>query len=268
MLDENRPFYTTAMRTAIVDTADIRPGGEYWPPDCRPLFSTAIVVPYRQREEQLNTFLIYLHNFLRQQRIHYRIILVEQFDQRPFNRAKMFNIGFVYARRLGFPCVVMQDVDLMPIRLGQLYACSRRPRHMCAALDEFRFNLPYRSLFGGAVALQAEQFEAINGMSNVFDGWGGEDDDMFRRLDALAEAKAAEVGREGTTTEESTICRFPREYSEYAMLTHAKEPKSAERYEKLRTGSQRFGTDGLNSLKYEEREYFEHALFTLVSVIT
>lgn len=67
--------------------------GEYWPEDCNPSFSTAIIVPYRNRPKQLQTFLAYFHNYLRKQHIHYRIYIVEQADNKEFNRAKLFNIG-------------------------------------------------------------------------------------------------------------------------------------------------------------------------------
>ena len=46
----------------------------------------------------------------------------------------------------------------------------------------FRYNLPYTGLFGGAIALTSEQFKKVNGFSNVFYGWGGEDDDFYSRL--------------------------------------------------------------------------------------
>lgn len=82
---------------------------------------------------------------------------------------------------------------------------------MCSALDTFRFNLPYRGLFGGVVAIRTEQFRSINGMSNLFEGWGGEDDDFFERLGAR----------------NYEIIRFEPAFSEYIMLRHKHEQVSA-----------------------------------------
>ena len=36
-------------------------------------------------------------------------------------------------------------------------------------------------LIGGALLLKPDEFERVNGFSNQFYGWGGEDDDMFKR---------------------------------------------------------------------------------------
>ena len=36
-------------------------------------------------------------------------------------------------------------------------------------------------MFGGVTAFTAEQFKNANGFSNLFYGWGGEDDDIYNR---------------------------------------------------------------------------------------
>ena len=41
--------------------------------------------------------------------------------------------------------------------------------------------LPYASIFGGVGSFTREHFERINGFSNMFWGWGGEDDDLYTR---------------------------------------------------------------------------------------
>lgn len=167
IIRENKFLYKKPYTETLIDGHDIRMGGEYIPSNCAPKFSTAIIVPYRNREKQLEKFLIYIHNYLRKQQIHYRLFIVEQYDQKPFNRAMLFNIGSIYATQYDFPCIILHDVDLMPMQLGNMYACSRRPRHMCASLDKFRFNLLYTGLFGGAVAIETRVFRFINGMSNM-----------------------------------------------------------------------------------------------------
>ena len=45
----------------------------------------------------------------------------------------------------------------------------------------FPFSLPYEQIFGGAASFSREHFKLINGFSNKFWGWGGEDDDLYKR---------------------------------------------------------------------------------------
>ena len=40
---------------------------------------------------------------------------------------------------------------------------------------------PYPYLIGGALAMRPAAYAAVNGFSNRFWGWGGEDDDLFFR---------------------------------------------------------------------------------------
>ncbi|XP_037942960.1 beta-1,4-galactosyltransferase 1 [Teleopsis dalmanni] len=250
IVGENAYTYLKHYQEKVLRNEEILPGGEYYPRDCKARFSVAIIVPYRQREEQLHIFLTYMHNYLRQQRIHYRIFLVEQNDQLPFNRAKLFNIGATIAVQNEFPCLILHDVDLLPLNSGNLYACTEKPRHMCSALDKFRFNLPYTSLFGGVVAIRSEVYNIINGMSNLYQGWGGEDDDFYERILA----------------KQYSICRFEPKYSGYTMLRHKPETPNQNRGQLLTTSHLRFHIDGLNSLTFKENERRIHSLFTHILV--
>lgn len=77
--------------------------------------------------------------FLRRQRIHYRIYVVEQVDTRPFNRAKLLNIGAQAAIQAGYPCLILHDVDLLPLKPANLYVCTKRPRHLSSSINKFRY---------------------------------------------------------------------------------------------------------------------------------
>ena len=43
------------------------------------------------------------------------------------------------------------------------------------------FRIPYQDIFGGVEAIWKEHFEKVNGFSNKYWGWGGEDDDLHHR---------------------------------------------------------------------------------------
>lgn len=48
--------------------------GSFCPKTCRPLFSVALLVTYRNRQKQLDVFVPYMHQFLREQNIHYKYV--------------------------------------------------------------------------------------------------------------------------------------------------------------------------------------------------
>ena len=57
-----------------------------------------VVVPYRNRRVHLNQFIPSISAHLTKQKIPYEIIVVEQADERPFNRGKLLNIGVEKAK--------------------------------------------------------------------------------------------------------------------------------------------------------------------------
>ena len=220
--------------------------GGVWPPgDCISKYRVNVIVPYRNRELHLWTFTSYLHQFLQRQQIEYRLVVVEQSQGRDFNRGKLFNVGFVeMEKRFPADCYIFHDVDLIPLNLNNIYACSQQPRHMSSAVDVFNFQLPYDKIFGGAVALTRQQFLRVNGYSNSFFGWGGEDDDLYSRV-----------------IRAYSIVRFEADIARYAMLSHVKETPNPSRFQTLQKGRYAYATDGLANLNYslvklEERQFF------------
>jgi hypothetical protein len=107
------------------------PGGHWFPLFCRATQRLALIVCYRHRLLQLKFFLNHMHRFLKQQKVDYTIFVVNQHGQEQFNRAALFNVGFLEARKVhAFDCFIFHDVDLLPEDLRNIYQCGQQPRHM------------------------------------------------------------------------------------------------------------------------------------------
>ncbi|KAK5641726.1 hypothetical protein RI129_010273 [Pyrocoelia pectoralis] len=229
----------------------LKPGGHFFPETCRALHKVAIIIPFRSRGEHLLLFLQHMHPLLRRQQIDYTIFVVEQEGNGPFNRAMLMNIGYKEALNFNnFHCFIFHDIDLLPEDDRNLYNCPEQPRHMSVAIDIFKYRLPYKGIFGGVSAISKEHFELLNGFSNSFWGWGGEDDDMSNRI----------------RYHKLHISRYPLTIAKYTMLTHKKDRPSPHRYEVLRSGQKRFTKDGINSLKYTLVEVKQNLLYTWLLV--
>ncbi len=77
------------------------------------------------------------------------------------------------------------------IRLAPTFICSaylkvQRETMIAYCEDDAFCRLPYGDIFGGASALTREQILKVNGFSNDYWGWGGEDDDMATRCFLLS----------------------------------------------------------------------------------
>lgn len=71
------------------------------------------------------------------QEMEYKIIVVEQTPGRLFNRATLFNVGYVEAMKMQqWDNIVFHDVDLYPLDDRILYTCSKEnPRHLSTFVD-------------------------------------------------------------------------------------------------------------------------------------
>ena len=133
-----------------------------------------IIVPYRNRFEHLQEFKKSITKYLNDTGYtNYVIIVVEQDDAKLFNRGMLCNIGFIESQKQKCDYVVIHDVDMIPIVVD--YSFSELPIHL--ATD----NIPFESYFGGITLFPSDLFKKINGFSNLYWGWGFEDDDLRYR---------------------------------------------------------------------------------------
>ncbi|XP_076261092.1 beta1,4-N-acetylgalactosaminyltransferase A isoform X1 [Rhynchophorus ferrugineus] len=229
----------------------LQPGGHWAPPHCMAEKKVAVVVPFRCRGEHLLLFLQHMHPFLKKQQLDYTIFVVEQDGDGPFNRAMLMNVGYKEAlKQRDFDCFIFHDIDLLPEDDRNLYSCPEQPRHMSVAVDIFSYKLPYPAIFGGVSAISTDHFKLLNGFSNSFWGWGGEDDDMSNRI----------------RYHHLYISRYPITIARYTMLSHKKDKPNPNRYDVLRKGQKMFDTDGLSNLSYELVRKKQKLLYTWVLV--
>ena len=236
---------------------EVENGGSWTPSACKAPHRVGIVVPYRSREAQLRTLIGNLFSLLAKQLIRFTLILVEQLEGETFNRGALLNVGFKQGKLLGdFDCFVFHDVDVMPMHEQNLYACPAlgHPRHMAVAMDKFSYTLPYPSFLGAAVAFRRRDWERINGASNLYWGWGGEDDDLAFRLQEA-----------GLTLTRYRGDRVPR----YRMFKHGRDAGNEMndcRYSLLANAPKRYRSDGLSSVKYQLLSVTRHKFYTHILV--
>ena len=89
---------------------------------------TAVIFPFRDREMHLKLALSPIHKHMMDQNLSYELYVVEQVDEKAFNRAKLFNVGvregvmkmeMDKAKSCNFTslkyCLILHDIDLLPV---------------------------------------------------------------------------------------------------------------------------------------------------------
>ncbi|XP_019630922.1 PREDICTED: beta-1,4-galactosyltransferase 4-like [Branchiostoma belcheri] len=241
---------------------NVRYGGKWSPPARNRSSSSekiAVLVTFRDREKHLDIFLRHMHPFLQRQGLDYTIYVIEQHGDEPtFCKGLLYNVGFTEALKEDptYDCFIFHDVDLLPEDDRNLYTCSQSPYHLSVAVDTLNYSLPYQELFGGVSALKTWHYKLVNGYSNLFCGWGGEDDDMAIRL-KLHLLK---------------LSRPSKDVARYKMLRHNKTERNPQRYDLLTHWIFRTKRgDGLKSLyrngftitSTSHRELYTHILVNI-----
>ncbi|TDG49977.1 hypothetical protein AWZ03_003487 [Drosophila navojoa] len=141
----------------------------------------AILVPFRDRFEELLQFVPHLTKFLRKQGVEHHIFVLNQVDRFRFNRASLINVGFHFTSDV-YDYIAMHDVDLLPLNQDLLYEypSSLGPLHIAGPKLHPKYH--YDNFVGGILLVRREHFTQMNGMSNQYWGWGLEDDEFFVRI--------------------------------------------------------------------------------------
>lgn len=198
----------------------------------------SFIVPYRDRAAHLTHFIKHMRARFRQE----EILIVEQGHGKPFNRAKLLNIGFLNSNADFF---AFHDVDMLPFKAD--YSFPVNPTHIATKCSQFRYKMPFKDYFGGVTLFNREDFVKANGYSNNFFSWGAEDCEMREHILKLG-------------------MKIDRRQCTFECLHHKPEDRSL--YEKnaelLKKGRQ--PGDGLTHCEYEIIKKHNHGDYIKISV--
>lgn len=152
----------------------------------------AIIIPYRDREEHLSKMLPHTISFFRRTtQIEPLFVLAEQLDKEKFNRGALFNQAYIACRDL-VDYVCFHDIDYMPM-WADYSECSVPTRiiwygmHRRPIYNNSNLVITAQKYGLAAVSVMKKlHFEAANGYSNYYWGWGYEDTDLAMRLEAVS----------------------------------------------------------------------------------
>ena len=118
-----------------------------------------------------------------------------------------------------------------------------------SSLNEFRYNLPYEEMTGGAISISSSQFLKVNGFSNKFYGWGGEDDEFYQRL----------------SHHHLEPVRYPPHVAQYVSMKHVKQAQRSNI--DVDSGTSDYSkSDGLDNLNYSVSNLKQFEDFQLLQV--
>jgi len=140
-----------------------------------------LIIPYREqleqkRGEQLDMFIKHMKRW----HSDWPILIVEQHDDKKFNRGALLNIGTRYAQKMGAQYVIFHDVDLIPLAplIPYYEAFPEKPLHIGTAYKD-KYTGP--GFIGQVLSMSLKDVKRSNGYPSFW-GWGGEDDALRNRL--------------------------------------------------------------------------------------
>ena len=221
----------------------------------------AIVVPYmdtdpdQKRSQQLVQFLTYMPGYLSRHGVIHDIYIVEQTEGK-FNRGWLLNVGFLEAqKRKEYNRIVFHDVDLLPCeKMAKEYARTRLDDSPVIHLGaRWRDRYSGDAYLGGVLSVHATAFRSVNGFPNRYWGWGGEDDELRRRLDS--KGVVVDRPKEGVYTDLEFMT-----LEQKLTYLRRKDLKCSNKWELAADSQDVWLVDGLSSTKYDVMTSAVHPL--------
>ncbi|KAK3764571.1 hypothetical protein RRG08_066435 [Elysia crispata] len=229
--------------------------GHNSPKNCKATEKLAIIIPFRNRYRHLFILLPNLIPMLIKQGLNFTIFLIEQDLPTSFNKGVIYNAGFLEALKVdNFDCFIFHDVDMLPLNDLNMYRCDPRgPLHFVAGVNKFQYGLMYYWLIGGVLGFTTDQYRKVNGFSNLYFGWGAEDDDMRLRI----------------LSTHMSVYRRPKTVGLYDMILHSRDKRwkpNKARFHITKMASNRTLKDGINSVKYTLTGMVKKPLFIHIRI--
>lgn len=101
-----------------------------------------------------------------------------QSDKSLFNRGWLLNVGALISTE---DVLIFHDVDMLVVsgHKNYLKPPTSGPVQLATHAEQFGYRMPFAEYLGGVTMYRRIDFEKINGYSNKFWGWGGEDNEMY-----------------------------------------------------------------------------------------
>lgn len=113
----------------------------------------SIIVPYRNRPDHLAQFIPHMNKYLPDA----KILIVEQADDKPFNRGRLLNIGHL-EEPTDFICA--HDVDMLPLKVD--YSTKWEVAQLASS------EIQKKDYLGGVTMFNWHAFQAAGGYHNDF----------------------------------------------------------------------------------------------------
>ena len=191
----------------------------------------AVILPYN--EQHIDDF---INHFEATVDGDYKLCFVKQKSNRPLNKGKLFNIGYLLHKDK-FDYFCFHDSDLIPISDECDYSYEKKPISLVGMRNKIGFGdqekvqnfndytLPYDEYFVGATLFSKEHFQEVNGYSNEYWGVGYEDYDLLLRcvvkgLSIRTEIEAQVSKTYGTFNGTNSYIEIPSENAKIKNATN------------------------------------------------